>query len=102
MAARGDDVVIASAKMKYKEDEVDIYLFSPKLAFPDSDQYSCAFSIKGGPIEYSGKSIGFDSMQSLILSLKKIGTFLEKSDELDKSLIKWEGGPMDFPVFENL
>lgn len=102
MAGRGDDVVIATAKIKYKGDEINISLFSPKIAFSESDQYSCAFSIKGESIEYSGRSIGFDSMQALILSLKKIGTFLEKSDELDKTLIEWEGGPMDFPVFENL
>ncbi len=97
-----DDDAIALTKMKYKREEVIISIYSPKKYFPDSDQYACSFSIKGGDIEYSGKSIGLDSMQSLILFLTKIGTFLEKSDDLDRSLIEWEGGPMGFPIFPNI
>lgn len=97
----GDDA-IALTKLKYKGEEVIISIYAPKKYFPDSDQYACSFSVIGGDIQYFGKSIGFDSMQSLILSLTKIGTFLETNDDLDRSLIEWEGGPMGFPTFPNI
>jgi hypothetical protein len=81
---------------------VNILIFVPEKSDQYENEYHCKFSIMGGGINYSGKSIGFDSMQALILSLKKIGTFLTQSDDLDTSLMKWEGGPMDFPVFKNV
>lgn len=94
--------VIASTNMKYNEQEVIISLYRPEPAFPDSDQQSCKFEITGGGIDYSGRSIGLDSMQSLILSLMKIGTYLEKNEYVDAALIEWEGGSPDFPTFKNL
>ena len=102
MAESSDSTLAASTKMRYKGDEVTISVFVPGKAFVDSDQYSCRFSIKGGEIDYSGKSIGFDSMQSLMLTLAKIGTYLEKNDELDRALMEWDGGAMNFPVFPNI
>jgi hypothetical protein len=93
---------IASTQMTHKGDEVTISIYKPALAFPDSDQYSCRFSIAGGGLDYSGKSIGFDSMQSLILSMSKIGTYLKNNDDIDHSMIEWEGGPMEFPTFQNI
>lgn len=99
-----DDVhtVFAATRFKYQGTDVHISLYAPQKAFPESDQYSCKFTISGGTIEYSGKSIGYDSMQSLTLSLRKIGTYLTKNDEIDPSAIEWEGGTMEFPVFENV
>jgi hypothetical protein len=102
VTATGSTTVIASTKMKYKGEEVAISLYCPELAFPDSDQQSCRFEVVGGGIDYSGRSIGFDSMQSLILSLMKIGTYLEKNEDVDAALIEWEGGSLDFPTFKNL
>jgi len=96
------DAVIASTKMRYMGNEVKICLFIPERVSPFCDQYSCSFYIRGGGIDYSGNSIGFDSMQSLILSLKKVGTFLKTSDEIDIDSIEWDGGPMDFPIFESI
>ena len=101
MADENEDAVAAFTKMKYKGDEVNITVFVPQKAFPDCDNYICKFSVKGREIEYSGKSVGFDSMQSLILSLQKIGYFLKNSEDLDDSLIEWEGGPMKFPSFDD-
>lgn len=99
-----DDVhtVFAATTFKYQGADVYVSLYAPQKAFPDSDQYLCRFRISGGSIEYSGRSIGYDSMQSLILSLKKIGTYLTGNDEIDASSIEWEGGTMEFPVFQNV
>jgi hypothetical protein len=88
--------------MRYNGKEVTISVYAPRLAYRESDEYSCQFSICGGQLDYSGKSIGFDSMQALILSLTKIGTFLKTSVDVDRSLIEWDGGPMEFPVFRNV
>lgn len=96
------DAPMASTRLKYKGLDVSISVFAPTLAFSDSDQYSCRFSIEGGGIDYSGKSIGFDSMQSLFLSLSKIGTYFKVSEDIDQSLIEWEGGALEFPVFQNV
>lgn len=102
MVLGSDGLIIASMKMKYKGESVAITLYKPELAFSESDQYRCDFEIAGDGIDYSGKSIGFDSMQSLLLSLMKIGTYLNKNENIDRSMIEWDGGPMNFPSFENL
>ena len=99
MKNRSEEILVASTTLRYKGQSVLVSVFLPEKEFADSSQYACKFSISGGEIDYAGKSIGFDSMQSLILSLKKIGTFLESSDDLDQELIEWDGGAMKFPVF---
>jgi hypothetical protein len=96
------DIPIASTRLRYKGEEVLISLHLPQPAFENTDQYVCSFSIMGGELDYTGKSIGFDSMQSLILSLMKIGTYLTRSESIDVSKIDWEGGSLEFPVFRNV
>lgn len=93
--------IIASAKGSYGGESFTITLFSPEKAFPDSAEYKCHFSIKGKGVSYSDRAIGFDSMQSLILSLRMIGSFIGDNDDIDCSAIAWEGGPMKFPSFED-
>jgi hypothetical protein len=93
--------IIASAKGTYDGESFAITLFSPEKAFPDSDEYSCQFSIQGKDINYNDRAIGFDSMQSLILSLKMIGSFIGDNDEFDCSKIEWDGGPVSFPSFQD-
>ena len=101
MAKGSDDILAASTKFRYKGEEVSVSIFVPCKEFADSGEYSCRFSIKGGEIEYSGRSIGFDSMQSLMLTMTKIGNYLEYNDEFDCAQMEWEGGVMIFPTFSN-
>lgn len=93
--------IIASAKGSYDGESFTITLFSPEKAFPDSREYKCHFTINGKGISYSDRAIGLDSMQSIILSLKMIGSFICDNDDIDCSAIEWEGGPMSFPSFED-
>jgi hypothetical protein len=93
-------VLVATTNVKYKGQEVVISVFCPQKAYQESDEYVCSFLIKGGDIDHSGRAVGFDSMQSLILCLTMIGTYLQKNDEIDLSLMEWEGGTMKFPVFD--
>ncbi len=99
---KGSEVSIAVTSFKYGGIEVTIDICKPKIAFLDSRQFECVFSIIGGGIEYRGSSIGYDSMQALLLSLTKIGTYLTKSDFVDQSKVDWEGGEPSFPVFKDL
>lgn len=93
--------IIASARGCYGGESFTINLFSPEKAFPDSDEYGCMFSIQGKGVNYNDKAIGFDSMQSLILSLRMIGYFINDHDDFDFSTIEWDGGQMRFPSFED-
>lgn len=90
---------VAETRFHYQGVPVVIKIFKPGLAFANGDQYSCAFSIKGGEIDYAGKAIGFDSAQALILALSKIGDYLENNDLIQADNIEWPGGPMRFPSF---
>jgi hypothetical protein len=93
--------IIANAKGSYGGEIFTITLFSPEKAFPESEEYKCHFAIKGKGISYNDRAIGFDSMQSLILSLKMIGSFIGDNDDIDTSAIAWDGGPIKFPSFED-
>lgn len=94
--------IIASAKGKYDGEEFTISIFSPELAFTDSNEYQCRFFIEGKGVNYKNRSIGFDSMQSLILSLKMIGSYIGDNNDFKSSLLEWEGGPMEFPAFKSI
>jgi hypothetical protein len=96
-----DDAPVASTEFRYNSEKVEIVLYSPKKAWLDSDEYVCRFSIAGGKIKHTGRCIGLDSMQSVILALRTIGDYLENADELDRSLISWDGGPLIFPTFKD-
>lgn len=100
MPNMSNEVPVASTKFDYKGDSVEINIYRPVIAWLNSDEYSCRFSIVGGGINYADRSIGFDSMQSLILSLMRIGDYLDHVENIDRSLITWEGGQLIFPIFK--
>lgn len=98
MKKQDDKEVFATTKFKYRGREVVVAVCQPEKEI-DHNTFVCRFFITGGELEYVGKSVGFDSMQALILSLQKIGAFLQDNDDVDNALVEWEGGPMKFPTF---
>ena len=97
MSSEADDIVGLS-RFLYKGSEVYIRIFKPQKKWEDSDEFSCRFSILGETISHKGESIGYDSTQSLILTLSKIGSFLDQED-VDQEAIDWPGGRLKFPSF---
>ena len=100
MSSEEDDL-IGLTRFSYKDAEVQIRIFKPQRKWPDSDEFSCRFSIFGGALNYKGESIGYDSTQSLILTLSKIGQYLN-NEEIDREKIEWPGGKLKFPNFKSL
>jgi hypothetical protein len=90
--------IIANTVFMYDGMETIIEIYLPKIAFPDSDEFMCEFSIRGG-INHKNRIIGYDSMQSLVLCLNLIGDFLKNSDLFDKNLFNCPGGELDFIRF---
>lgn len=93
--------LIGLTKFKYRNAEIYISIFKPQKKWPDSDEFSCKFSILGETMNYKGESIGYDSVQSLILSLSKIGQYIN-NDDVDQNAIEWPGGKLQFPSFHSL
>lgn len=94
--------VCGETVMNYKKSRVLIRLFIPTKVEEGREEFSCKFSITGKTINYIGESTGLDSMQAIILSMRKIGTYLRVDDEIDQSEVEWERGAPNFPVFEKL
>ncbi len=94
--------ICAETAMLYKKSEVLIRLYTPLRVKEGREEFSCKFAITGKTMNFSGESTGLDSMQALILSIRKIGTYLRVDDEIDQDAVEWEKGVPNFPVFENL
>ncbi len=94
--------VCGKTVMKYKKSEISIKIYVPTRVQKGRGEFSCKFSISGETMNFSGESTGLDSMQAIILSMRKIGTYLRVDDEIDHDAVEWEHGPPNFPVFENL
>lgn len=92
--------LIASTKLKYNKEDIVINIYKPTIAFIDSSEYACRIEIVGGDISYRADIIGLDSMQAIILGIRSIGSHLYQNNLIDQSLIEWEGGDMNFPIFE--
>jgi len=94
--------VIAETAFQYDGQPVIVAIRRP-VPRTDGPQFACHFSVEGGPIKHVGRAIGYDSMQSLILALRFIGTFLSVSNgNFDASKVEWQGGEMHFPVFDSV
>jgi len=93
--------LIGSTRFSYKGSEIHISIFKPEKKWSDGDEFSCRFSIVGDTMSYKGESIGFDSTQSLILTLSKIGQHIN-DEEVDQKAIEWPGGKLKFPNFHSL
>ena len=82
--------------------EITILIYAPIKN--DDNSYSCNFQFLGFKSEKIRKSVGVDSIQSLILSLKKIGSELYNSDEYIDKKIRWDcelfEGDLGFPTLE--
>lgn len=70
----------------------------------DDGSYSCHFQFLGFKSDKIRKSVGVDSVQALMLSLRKIGSELYNSDEYRDKKIRWEcelfEGDLGFPNLE--
>jgi hypothetical protein len=100
MSSEADDL-IGSTTFSYKGSEIKIDIFKPQLKWANSDEFACRFLISGETLNYKGESIGYDSTQSLILTLSKIGEFIN-NEEVDQKAIEWPGGKLQFPTFSSL
>lgn len=71
--------------------KVSVQIGKPEK-FQNSEDYYCPYQIVGvgdGKIRHAG---GIDSIQALLLALKKIGTDLSSLDVYKTGDLKWEGG----------
>lgn len=100
MSSEADDL-IGSTRFSYKGSEIHISIFKPKKKWADGHEFSCRFSILGETMSYKGESVGYDSTQSLILTLSKIGHYIN-NEEVDQKAIEWPGGKLQFPNFNSL
>lgn len=95
--------VVAETTMRYRGSDVSIRVCRPVRAAPGEPEFHCHFSIAGGgELDYNGRSIGLDSMQALILSLRWIGTYIQNNERVDAASIEWPGGGLEFPEFDRL
>ena len=95
------DELISSTVFTYKGSEIHISIFKPYKKWAESSQFACRFSVSGETMHYKGESIGYDSIQALILTLSKIGSYIN-DEEVDQSAIDWPGGKLQFPTFHSL
>jgi len=91
------DDLIASTVFIYKGSKTEVYLYKPKKKWIDGEEFTCKFAIEGQHMRHIGENIGYDSMQSVILSLYSIGHYLRESEDVEQEFIEWPGGKMKFP-----
>ena len=93
-------VVIASRKLDLKGKTVTIRIGKP-VVYPDGSDYYCPYEITGLGKTMIGYAGGIDSVQALLLSLKKIGAILYSSREAQSGQLAWSfgiDGDFGFPV----
>jgi len=67
-------------------------LFEVFIGYPtetDKGDFACSYIIKGSGPDLNAKSIGLDSVQALMLSLKSIGSQLNLMQETESITIYW-------------
>lgn len=86
------DSVIAKRILKAKDGREIEVVFGRPEKFPDDDDFYCPFQIIGlgdEKVRYAG---GVDSMQALILALKKLSYYVTSLDEVTKGEVQWLDG----------
>lgn len=98
--------VMARRDLTLTEKGVVSVIVGKPESFPDGNGYYCPYQILGmgdEAVRYAG---GEDTVQALILTLKKIGTVLYTSSEAKAGLLSWEAGPapgdLGFPVPDSI
>lgn len=84
--------VIAKRTLQAKDGREIEIIFGMPEKFPDDDDFYCPFQIFGlgdEKVRYAG---GVDSMQALILALKKLSYYVTSLDEVKNGEIQWLDG----------
>ncbi|GLQ95250.1 DUF6968 family protein [Dyella acidisoli] len=85
--------VIAKRTLQAKDGrEIEIIFGTPE-EFPDGKDFYCPFQVIGlgdERVRYAG---GVDSMQALLLALKKLSYYITSRDEVMNGEVQWLGEP---------
>lgn len=86
------DSIVARRTLQAKSGrEVEIIFGKPEK-FPDDDDFFCPFQVLGAGDEKVRYAGGIDSMQALILALKKLSYYVTTLDEVTNGEIQWLDG----------
>lgn len=84
--------VIAKRTLQAKDGREIEIIFGLPEKFPGDDDFYCPFQLVGlgdEKVRYAG---GVDSMQALILALKKLSYYVSSLDEVKNGEIQWLDG----------
>lgn len=85
--------IIASRKLFMKDEpqkEIQVLIGKPALYMGSSDYY-CPIQIKGIGDERVEYAVGIDSVQALLLSLKRLEFILIRLNDETGGQLRWEG-----------
>lgn len=71
--------------------EVIVKLFQPAASVTHKDEFHCHYEIVYAENSHHGKSIGCDSMQSILLSLFNISSYLDYLNQEKGADLSWLG-----------
>ncbi|WP_374990368.1 DUF6968 family protein [Sphingosinicella sp. LHD-64] len=95
--------IVASRSLRSKDGvRINVYISEPYLHDESNEEYWCKYVIDWGSERKVRYAIGIDSVQSLCLAMKKIGTDLYTSELYRSGSLVWDGGMQErdlgFPV----